>query len=303
MSARVILNPYSNRWNASRRWEHAEAALRAAGVSFELARSEESGHIIELAERAARDGASPIIVAGGDGSIGETVNGLFRAAGSAQQPVGPLGILPLGTANDLAYNLGLPLDIDQAVQVIAKGQSRLLDVIKVNDSYFVNNSAIGLEPYITTIQTHIRYIKGILRYLVAALRGIWDRPTWQAHMTWDDGSYDGPISLVSVGNGARTGGLFFMTPHADPFDGKLTFMYAHRVSRLGMLALLPRTMKPGKGSFVELPDIHELHSTHLHVQLEQLSPAHTDGEIFLQQVQTLDYQTLPRRLRILLPGA
>ena len=218
MTAKVILNPYSNRWNAQARWPEADAALKAAGVDFELVISERPRHIIELAEQAARQGFSPIVVAGGDGTIGEAVNGLARAAKSDQDLLGPFGVLPLGSANDLVDNLGLPRDLFAAAQVIAAGKTRRMDVGYVNGFYFANNSAIGLEPYITLVQQRITWIKGMLRYLVAAVRGIWDNPQWTAKIEWDDGKYEGPALLVTVGNGPRTGGVFFMAPHADPFD-------------------------------------------------------------------------------------
>lgn len=68
MPAKIILNPYSNRWNTQKRWPEAEAALRAAGREFELAVSEVPKGAIKLAAQAARDGFSPIIAAGGDGT-------------------------------------------------------------------------------------------------------------------------------------------------------------------------------------------------------------------------------------------
>ena len=88
MTAKVILNPYSNRWNSQKRWPQAAAALKAAGVDFELAASQSKGQIVELAEQAARAGCSPIIVAGGDGSLGDAVNGLVRASRSEDEPLG-----------------------------------------------------------------------------------------------------------------------------------------------------------------------------------------------------------------------
>jgi diacylglycerol kinase family enzyme len=76
MTAKVILNPYANRWNAKERWPEAQAALKASGVDFEMVVLERPRHVIELAAEAASQGFSPIIAAGGDGTIGETVNGL-----------------------------------------------------------------------------------------------------------------------------------------------------------------------------------------------------------------------------------
>lgn len=301
MTAKVILNPYSNRWNSKARWPEAEAALRSAGVDFELAVSEKKGGITALVEQAARDGFSPIIAAGGDGTIGEAVNGMVRAAGSMEKPIGPFGIMPLGSANDLVDNLGIPKDLNAAAKVIAAGKVDLIDILKCNDKYFVNNSAAGLEPYVTTKQEKIHWIKGILRYLVAAVQGIMDKPEWQVKMEWDGGSYNGPLSLVSVGNAPRTGGVFFMTPHADPRDGKLTFSYGYSNSRLGLFQALPRTMKPGAGSFIEMEGMYEINATHLTIELDKPSPAHTDGELFPAYVQTLRYDIFPKKLQILLP--
>jgi diacylglycerol kinase (ATP) len=300
MTAKVILNPYANRWKAQARWPETEAALKAAGVDFEMVTSERPGHIIELADQAARQGFSPVIAAGGDGTIGELVNGLAHAANSERDLLGPLGILPLGTANDMAYALNIPSDIQAAAQVIKTGNIQRMDVGKVNDLYFANNSAAGLEPYVTTKQVRITWISGIFRYLVAAIWAIMERPTWAADIKWDDGEYHGPISLVTVGNGPRSGGVFYMIPHADPFDGKLTFVYGYRSTRRAMLATLPRAMKPDVGSYVEMDGIFEQKATWIKVHLENPSPAHTDGELFSDAIQDLDYHIYPGRLQILM---
>jgi len=298
MTAKVILNPYSNRWNSKARWPEAEAALKAAGFNFELTVSEHKGQIVELAKQAALEGFSPIIAAGGDGTIGEAVNGLMQAAGTEAQPVGPFGILPLGSANDLAYSLKLPTDLNAAARVIAAGQTRLMDVGKLNGKYFVNNSAAGLEPYVTIKHEKITWIKGIARYLVAAVQGILDKPEWVGEVTWDGGEYKGKLSLITLGNGRRTGG-FFMTPHADLYDGKLTLAYGYRATRLGLFQALPRAFNEEKGSYVEMEGMRELHCTRVRIHLDHPSPAHTDGELFPQWMQDFEYEILPARLKIL----
>src|SRR5687768_16660568 len=226
MTAKVILNPYSNRWNSQKRWAEVEAALKAAGVDFVLVVSQSKGQVVELAEQAVRENCSPIIVVGGDGSIGDAANGLVRGAGSGEKVLAPLGIMPTGSANDVAFALGLPTDLNEAAKVIAAGKTRAMDLGKLNNRYFVNNSAAGLEPYVTIKHEKISWIKGMARYLVAALQAIMDKPEWHGNVKWDGGEYKGPFSLISVGNGRRTGG-FFMTPHADPFDGRLTLAFGY----------------------------------------------------------------------------
>jgi diacylglycerol kinase (ATP) len=300
MVAKVILNPYSNRWTSQKRWPAAEAALRSADVEFEVVASQRKGQVVELAEQAARAGFSPIIVAGGDGTIGETVIGLAHAARNDRELLGPLGIMPLGSANDLVANLALPLDLTEAARIIAKGHTRLLDVGRLNERFFVNNSAAGLEPYVTTKHERIKWIKGIARYLVAAIWAIMDKPEWHGVVKWEGGEYTGPLSLVSIGNAPRTGG-FYMTPHADPFDGKLNFAFGYRATRLGLFQALPRAMKPGEGSYIELDGMQEVQTTRLSIHLEEPSPAHTDGELFPEYLQDFEYRIYPARLKIILP--
>lgn len=301
MTAKVILNPYSNRWIAQARWAEAEAALKSAGVDFELVISERKGHIIELTEQAVRAGFSPIIIAGGDGSIGDAVNGLAHAAGSMDKPLGPLGIMPLGSANDLVDNLNMPKDLTAAAQVIAAGKMDLIDLCKCNDRYFANNSAAGLEPYVSAKQEKIYWIKGVPRYLVATIQAIMDKPEWNAKLEWDGGSFEGPLSLISIGNGARTGGIFFMTPHANMRDGQLTFTYLYRKSRLSLFQALPHAMKPGQGNYVEMEGVYEVNATRLSIEFDRPSPAHTDGELFPEYVRSLKYQIFPKKLQIIFP--
>ena len=300
MTARIILNPYSNRWNSQKRWHLAEAALKEAGVDFELVVSQAKGQIVDLADQAARDGCSPIIVAGGDGSIGDAVNGLARAAKSENEPLGPFGIVPLGSANDLAYSLSLPTDLNEAAQVIARGKTRPMDLGVLNGRYFANNSAAALEPYVTTKHEKIHAIKGILRYLVASIQAIMDKPEWRGRIQWDDGEYDGLLSLVSVGNGRRTGG-FFMTPHANPFDGKLTLGFGYRATRRGMFVALPRAFKEDKGNYVEMDGMYEVQATRISIHLDKPSPAHTDGELLPQWIQDFEYRIQPKRLNMIVP--
>ena len=300
MVAKVILNPYSARWRANERFPEAASALKGAGVEFEVARSEGRDHCVALAEKAVRDGFSPVIAAGGDGTIGEVVNGMAKAI-SENEKLPPFGIIPLGTANDLICNLNMPMDLKEMAKIIAAGKTRQMDLCAVNGRYFANNAAIGLEPLVTVIQQKIGWLKGVPRYLYAALAAIYSGSSWQAELKWDDGEYTGPITLVSVGNGAQTGGLFYMTPHADLFDGKLTFSFGYAKSRLRMLSLLPLTMRSGKGNFVDRDEFFEIDTKHLTIKLSESSPAHADGELFDLELYEAEYQIYPGRLPILMP--
>jgi diacylglycerol kinase (ATP) len=300
MTAKVILNPYADRWQARDRKTEAENALKEAGVEFDLELTDGPAHAIGLAEQAIKDGYNPIIAAGGDGTYSEVVNGIANATSNDGSIV--FGLLPMGSVNDLADNLNLPRDLNSAAQVIARGQVEIMDLCKVNNRFFDNNAAIGLEPYVTLIQERITFLSGSFRYLIAALIGAFDKPNWEMHLEWEGGEYSGLTTLVTVGNSPLTGGIFYMTPHADPFDGLLTFVYGFIPTRRGIFSLLPRTMKPGAGSYVEHPEIHEVFSPWLRVRSKQSTPAHADGEVFSRAIQDLEYQVIPSCLPILMDG-
>lgn len=297
MTAILILNPYAGRWKALKHQAEAEYALRNAGIEYKLVITERAGHGIDVAIDANKSGYSPVIVAGGDGSIGDVLNGLYSE--NSDDVIGPIGILPLGTANDTVVNHGMPLDLTSAARIIAEGNVRNLDLIKVNDWVFGNNSAVGLEPMVTIYNIRMVRLRGIIRYLVAALRAIMDKRSWHMRLDWDSGEYAGPVSLVTIGNNAITGGLFKMAPEADPADGKLTFVYGFAPTRRKMLSLLPRTIS---GDYVNDPAIHQHHSSSLTIRSDEPTPLQVDGEIREESTTEISYQVLPKKLKLLFPS-
>ena len=145
--AKVIVNPYAGRWKALKSIPAIEAALQREGIPYDLAQTEGPEDAIEMARRAALDGYTPVVAAGGDGTISEVMNGLVQAA--AGGVAGPMGIIPSGSANDLAVQLELPLDVDGACRKLREGRERRIDVGRVNDRYFDNDVGVGFEPQVT----------------------------------------------------------------------------------------------------------------------------------------------------------
>jgi diacylglycerol kinase (ATP) len=312
MIAKIILNPYAGRWKGLQRRDEIKNVMQSVGLDFELVMTEAPNHGTELAYQAVNNGFTPIISAGGDGSVSEVMNGIVAAAHDTHSEPVTMGVLPLGTANDLMVNLGIPTDLQGAARIIAAGYTRRIDLGEVTawdlsknivkKRYFDNNSAIGLEPSITLIQQRISWLRGSIRYIVAALIGVAKNPQWKMHLLWEGGEYNGPTTLVTAGNNPLTGGVFYMAPHADPFDGKLNCVYGFMPSRLHILRLLPRTMKAGVGNYVEHPAIHEINVSWLKIHTDQPTPLHADGEIQFEATQDIEYRTLPDYLPILMHG-
>lgn len=297
MTIKVIHNPYSARWTSLKRQTELITSLQAAGIDYDLAVSDKPGDGISLAEKATQEGFETIVAAGGDGTIQEVINGILKNGINHNLP--KLGVMPMGTANDFMANVGMPTNLNETAEIIAAGKTQKIDICQVNDHYFINNAGLGLEPYITTVQEKIKYPRGILRYLLATFISISHNPQWEAEIKWDDGEYKGPTTMISIGNGPRTGGLFYTVPGADPYDGKLTFVHGVIQSRLEILKTLLMVMKSGEGNYTKHPAVNQFHCTWMEAEFQPGTPAHSDGEIFSRDISQLTYKIHPAALALL----
>lgn len=294
---KVIVNPYSGRWKAQAAIPSIEENLRGLGMAFDLVVTDAPNHGIEIARQAAGEGYDAVVAAGGDGTVSEVVNGLVLAVGESPDAVaGPLGIIPLGSADDLGDMLKLSHDVAEACRCIQAGRTRVIDVGWVNGRCFDNNSAVGLEPMVTLRQSQMKRLKGIPRYVLAALLTILRHRDWQMTVEWDDGRFEGPAALASVGNSPRTGGTFYMTPRAELDDGRLDFILGGGMSRLRLLRLLPMTFD---GRHVDEPEIIYGRTTRLTVTCQPSTPIQADGELFDLAATQIEYRVLPGKLRVI----
>lgn len=295
MSVKVILNPYANRWNARERQPQVEAALQAAGVDYDLLVTAEPEDGIRLARTAVEEGATAVVAAGGDGTINEVINGVLQAAGDG--PTVPFGIVPVGTANDFCRMAGLPLDLNESAQVIAAGKTRQIDAGTVNERFFINNSAVAMEPMVTIENIRMKRLSGEVRYAVALVKAIIKLKAWQMDIQWDGGSYKGPAYLLSVCNSPRTGG-FTMAPGAEIDDGEFDIVFAPEVSKATVLNVL---VKLTQGRHIEHPKVTFARTTQLTLTSEPGTPVHADGEVFTESTTAVRYGILPGKVTLLSP--
>lgn len=296
MKIKVLLNPYANRWKARERVPAVKKALDAAGIDYDLTLTESPGEAIAAAEQAARE-FDAVIAAGGDGTLNEVINGLVRASGD--RPTIPFGVIPIGTGNDFSDMVKLPRSIDEAVQVIRGGHVRQIDLGQVNDRYFDNNCALAMEPLVTLENIRIKRISGSLRYFVALIKALIKLQAWQMRIEWDDGQMEGPIYLLSVCNGPRTGSMFHMAPGARVDDGLFDVVLAPEISKLQVIHVLMRLF--GR-SHLKHPDVMFFQTTRLQVESRPGTPIHADGEMITDSETSIRYQIHPGKLTLLVPA-
>ncbi len=291
-----FINPTAGRGRAAKRLKTIREIARSKGVSLDVHESREPGDMEAQVQSVAIRGASVVIVAGGDGSIHEAVNGILRSGTDT-----PLGVIPTGTGNDFAKAAGVTLDWEAATALLADrlleaSPPRPIDVGVMNGRYFANGAGIGFDAKVTALARQYRWPIGDLVYLFAIFKAFRDPiATPSVRIRAGDYSWDGPLTLASVSNGPWIGGMFHIAPMADNADGKLELVIAKPVTRRRIMKLLPKLMN---GTHVEEPDILHAPITQLRIRADGPVPSHLDGEV-QPEMDEFDIEILPESLRLL----
>ncbi len=294
----VIFNPQANRGTAARLLPELEHCLASHG-KFDLVQTTRQGEAVDLAARALEQGCKMIVAAGGDGTVNEIVNGCLTHEGPGDQTV--LGIIPIGSGNDLAWTIGLPTDPEAACARVFEGERREIDIGRVTDEggrsrYFCNGVGIGFDATVAREVHKIKWAGGFTKYLIGLARTFviyYKAP--QTTIRYDGKEIDDDIMMLSVSNGRRHGGGFYITPDAILDDGRLDLCIVRRVSRLGILQLIPKFLK---ATHVDDGRVQMDRGQRVHVDVPDGLAAHVDGEIFAVAARELDIEVLPRRLTV-----
>ena len=299
----VIVNPTSRRGKAAEQIPLIEKKLHEYALDFDLVRTKKTRHAIQLALQAATDGYDVVIAAGGDGTINEVVNGLMLARKTEQnQPT--LGIISIGTGNDLIFGLEQEQGVEPACALIAKNNRRRIDIGHIiadeapDGRYFINGLGIGFDAAGGVLAEKITWPRGFLAYLIAALQNIFlyfTAPTLE--MLIDEEKISMPALLVSVMNGRRVAGGFQTAPNGIVDDGLFDICIAAEVSRPRMLTLLPLFLK---GTQINEPEIQMKRAKKIKVSAVKGSmPIHTDGEVICLESKEVIIEIIPQALDII----
>ncbi len=251
--------------------------------SVEVQTTSQPGELDGVLQRA---GSRRIVVAGGDGSLHAVVSALHRRH-EIEHAV--IGLLPMGTGNDFARALGIPLDPEEAAMVVASGDARPIDLI-VDElgEIVVNNVHVGAGAAASRRGAGIKdRLGGIgfgkvnlgrLGYPIGALMSAFDEPSVHVHVELDGKvvtDVDRPVLMVSIGNGANVGGGTALTPEADPQDGQVDVMISHAV---GPVAKLGYALHLRRGEHHRRDDVQYLRGTRVTISGEAFWIS-ADGEI------------------------
>ena len=243
--ATLIANPKTGRYGARRLRpiQDVVSQLRRSGIEVDLKLTAAPGEATEIAARAASNGSSDVIVAGGDGTINEAIQGM---AGSSAR----LAIIPRGTANVLARELNLPLDDEQATVVAARGNWRRIHLgLAIDDAtgakrYFVLMAGIGLDASVVQrVQPRLKKRIGKGAFWISGLSHLADWNPAPFTLEIEGRSYTG--TFAAIGNAARYGGDLSITPGARLEEPEFEICIIETLSRFRYLHLLSYALRTG----------------------------------------------------------
>ena len=299
----VIVNPISGRGYAEKVIPEIEAGMRKHGLEYHLVRTERPWHAAEIAEQAVRDGYNVIVTASGDGAANEAINGIMRARDAGFKSCA-FSILPVGTGNDMAYGLGMRGTLEESIATIAKDHRVKIDIgfVKGGDypegRYFANGVGIGFDAAVGFVAVKIRWARGLLAYLIAVIQTVFiyfKAPT--VEISYNNVTFTQPSLMISVMNGQRMGGGFYMAPQGDPSDGQFDLCIVSNPSRPRIFGLIPHFLN---GTQASQPEITAGRTNKITAKaVEGVLPAHCDGETLCEKGGELNMEIVPSALEII----
>jgi len=290
----VLLNPASGVAAAQDRTDRVAQLFAAAGADAQILELRSGADAPEAARAAIAQGAAAVVAGGGDGTVSSVASALIGTGT-------PLGVLPLGTLNHFAKDLGIPLNLGEAAEVIAKGAQRAVDLAEVNGETFINNSSIGIYPYMVLDRERRRSHYKVAKWMAmvpALFRAARHFPRRRLALSAEGWTRPYRTPCLLIGNNEY--GMEFPTlgrrHHLD--QGKLS-VYVVKQRRAWGLFRMVWDMAFGKVSQARDVESFRLGDLKVHSRTSRL-PVALDGEVEFMHPPLL-YRTRPGALRVIVP--
>lgn len=269
-----IINPLAGGKNG-KKTKHAvtviEKTLENKGVAFALHYTEYPKHAVELTENLIKNGATDIIVVGGDGTLHEVLNG-FSDFGKVS-----LGLIPCGTGNDFASAVGIPEDPEKALDIILTHTPQFTDFMQMPTVRGINIIGMGID-----VDVLRRYEKSKrktkLTYTLCLIKSLFKFDYIGFDVETADGKKENYHSIIAaVANGHRYGGGIAICPPAKPCDGKLDFVAMKEMKKIKLIGAFAKLKK---GKILTLPQAVHYNVTDIKITPKSEYTVNVDGQLY-----------------------
>ncbi len=289
----VILNAGSGTTDKQEDHQFIADTFAAQGIEAQIRLAKNGADLVSIAQQAASGQSQIIVAGGGDG----TINAVATALVGTEKT---LGVLPLGTLNHFAKDLGLPLELEAAIHVIIAGHTGQVDVGEVNERIFLNNSSLGLYPTIVR-QRERRQQRGYGKWAAfvwAALKVLRRYPFLSVRLSVEGKEIMTRTPFVFIGNNEYETSSLNIGGRSCLDKGQLSLYVTHDTGRIGLLRIAMRALF---GQLRNTQDFVAMCTTEVWVKTRQRRVrVSTDGEVTVLETP-LHYRVRPGALRVLLP--
>jgi YegS/Rv2252/BmrU family lipid kinase len=290
--AMIICNPSSGKEEAEKNVDNVKEILRKKEFTIDLRMTEKEKDAINFAKVACQEQFDVVISMGGDGTLNETINGL---AEQTHRPA--LGIIPLGTVNDFARALHIPLVPDKAIQLLDKGNMRPVDMGKINQTYFMNIVAVGeIAEASFSVSAKQKTLLGPLAYFVESIKTLSSDHSFPVQLQHDNGTWDGKAMLILAALTNSVGGFDKAAPDAKVDDGNLKCIIIKDTSIFQVMKL---TVSLLRGEHVNHDSVEYISTSALRISTSQSLCSNVDGDQGCEL--PLELHVLPEHIQVFVP--
>jgi len=300
LKAELIVNLTAGGGKPHKHLNTVSKYLKENGLNFKVCTTSHQGEAAELAQKAADNGAELIVSVGGDGTVNEIVNGIMK---SKNDP--PLGIIPLGWANDFIKSTNIPSDIIEACKILIKGKTKKIDVGLINNQiYFANICGVGFDAEVAQLANQMKskypnlHILSAFVYVFATIKKFLSPFGFHnVKIKFDGKEIHSKILFIAIGNGKFYGGRFKITPKAILDDGLLEICTAEEMGRLKYLMSIPKVFK---GTHESIKEVNFYRAKEVVIQSSEPILAQVSGEVIEDQKE-FTITLLPKSLKLIVP--
>lgn len=286
----VIINPVSGTESKKNIPEEVAAAFDQKQFDVIIRITGYPSHATEIAKEAVRDRFKYVITAGGDGTVNEVAKALVNSDTT-------LGIIPFGSGNGLARELGIAMDSEKAIDVILKGNTRTIDYGVANEHIFFCTCGVGFDAFISDKFADEKK-RGPLGYLRNILEAVVDFKSQEYEITSDNHTIKERAFIVTCGNASQYGNEAYIAPGADMEDGKMNVSILKPLHALEIpqttLQLFTKNIDKNSKMIRLLTDAVTIKRTHSGIMHVDGEPVETEAEIKVS--------IIPKGLKVLAPA-
>jgi diacylglycerol kinase (ATP) len=292
----IIANPAAGRGKAARVVREVESARRKERASRILT-TKAAGDEARLAREALANGATTIVVVGGDGTCSKVAQEVLDAGSDCV-----VAVIPCGTGNDFAKTLGVygasPAEV---LGLVASRRTARIDVGRADGRYFINSCGFGFDASVLETTQKVRFLKGDALYIYSALAQLF---SYRALDVSIDGALHGKgknLLMAVASNGRSLGGAFRIAPTASVTDGKLDFCLVSENNVLGRVRIFAGALR---GTHLTLPGVTSIKAESMALTFAASPAMEVDGELRQATSRTVTIECVPRALAVVAaPGA